>query len=183
MKIYLQPISSNLDIKFLNNLIGKLKMIFPKYHVEILDVLTLDSKLINKIRGQCISDKLLDWLSKNIKVKNDDRLVAIVDADAYTPGTNFIFGHAFLGGNYCAVYLHRLKTTDTNLFFERLLKEIVHELGHTMGLRHCENRFCVMNFSNSIVEVDFKKYKFCNNCLKKLEFKGIKVGNFGILWK
>lgn len=50
------------------------------------------------------------------------------------------------------------------LFKERLIKEALHELGHAFGLPHCDNKRCVMVFSNSIKDVDFKGAKFCEGC-------------------
>jgi archaemetzincin len=41
-----------------------------------------------------------------------------------------------------------------------LLEEAVHELGHIFRLSHCEKRGCVMHFSNSLNDTDFKNYYF-----------------------
>lgn len=43
---------------------------------------------------------------------------------------------------------------------ERLLKEAVHELGHTLGLPHCEDYQCVMSASHAIELVDLKTSRF-----------------------
>ena len=51
---------------------------------------------------------------------------------------------------------------------ERILKETIHELGHTFGLKHCHNN-CVMRFSNSLADTDKKPVKFCASCLKQLK--------------
>jgi archaemetzincin len=82
-----------------------------------------------------------------------------------------------LGGRVAAIYLPRLrqdfyvKKSDTNKLFEqRVIKEAVHELGHAFGLTHCENNKCVMHFSNSLQDTDFKDHKLrerCNKILKR----------------
>ena len=36
------------------------------------------------------------------------------------------------------------------LFQQRIPKEVVHELGHLFKLSHCDKRYCVMHFSNSL---------------------------------
>ena len=54
--------------------------------------------------------------------------------------------------------------TDALLFRERLLKEAVHELGHTLTLSHCEDFECVMAPSHGVEWVDLKTSKFCRSC-------------------
>ena len=78
-----------------------------------------------------------------------------------------------MGGRVAAIYLPRLrqelyvKKLDTNKLFEqRVIKEAIHELSHTFGLSHCEESRCVMHFSNSLQETDFKNYIFCKKCDK-----------------
>jgi len=50
------------------------------------------------------------------------------------------------------------------LLHERLLKEALHELGHTFGLRHCVDYTCVMSSSNGVERIDLKRAEFCPNC-------------------
>lgn len=99
-----------------------------------------------------------------------ERVIGLVDVDAYVLGLNFVFGEALLNGPVAIVYLARLKPefyggpSNYELFIERICKEIVHELGHTIGLRHCANPRCVMHFSNSIIDTDYKSMLFCARC-------------------
>jgi archaemetzincin len=44
--------------------------------------------------------------------------------------------------------------------------EAVHELGHAFGLTHCEKSRCVMHFSNSLQDTDFKHYIFLKDVIK-----------------
>jgi archaemetzincin len=127
-------------------------------------------------RKQWISDKILDWLLRNHNPDSDTKVLAICNFDAYSGDLNFVLGEAHLGGRVAAIYLPRLrhelyvKKSDTNKLFEqRVIKEAVHELGHAFGLRHCENSKCVMHFSNSLQDTDFKDHKFCERCNKILK--------------
>jgi archaemetzincin len=122
-------------------------------------------------RKQWISDRVLDWVLQNNNPSSNTKVLAICDFDAYSDNLNFVFGEAHLGGRIAAIYLTRLreefyvkKSDITRLFEQRVIKESVHELGHVFGLRHCENSKCVMHFSNSLQDTDFKNERFCERC-------------------
>jgi archaemetzincin len=103
-----------------------------------------------------------------------ERVVGLTEVDCYAPGLNFVFGQAMMGGREAFVALPRLRESfyglpeDAILFRERVLKEIVHELGHTWGLSHCANPHCVMHFSNSLHDTDVKGTDFCSRCQARL---------------
>ncbi len=105
----------------------------------------------------------------------EDKAVYILRDDMFAGRLNFVFGLA--AGNACIVSTARLDPRFYGekdmekarvLFKERVVKEVLHELGHTIGLPHCEDRKCVMVFSNSINDVDFKGTEFCKYCAKAL---------------
>jgi archaemetzincin len=127
--------------------------------------------LYDRRRRQWISNRLLDWVLKNNNPDDNTKVLAVCDFDAYSDELNFVFGEAHFGGRVAAIYLSRLKEefyvrkSDTNkLFKQRVIKEAVHELGHVFGLTHCEKSKCVMHFSNSLQDTDFKDHKFCERC-------------------
>ncbi|HHF58837.1 MAG TPA: peptidase, partial [Thermoplasmatales archaeon] len=51
---------------------------------------------------------------------------------------------------------------------ELIRKETIHEVGHILGLGHCEND-CVMRFSNSLQEAIEKSDHLCSVCREKLQ--------------
>lgn len=117
-------------------------------------------------RNQYLADAIL----KSLPLPEDEsRLVGIVDVDIYSGTLNFVFGIAELPGKRALISTYRLGLGNVprGLLIERLTKEIVHELGHTFGLRHCSNRKCVMCFSNSIGDTDYKSARLCRNCLEE----------------
>ncbi|CAD5244355.1 zinc metalloprotease [Thermococcus camini] len=54
------------------------------------------------------------------------------------------------------------------LFKARLLKGVLHEVGHGFGLEHCTNQ-CVMNPPASMEEWDSRVPGYCRTCLLKLK--------------
>ncbi len=130
--------------------------------------------LYNPENSQLKSEDFLRYLRSIDRWASDEKILVIIDDDAFAPGTNFVFGQAELGGRFGAVYLSRLRPEfygereNKPLFLLRALKEANHELGHLLGLRHCSTSNCVMRFSLSIWDVDKKDWKPCDRCLSKL---------------
>ncbi len=106
-------------------------------------------------------------------VHHPNHALGLVDLDLFVPELNFIFGSAQFGGN-AIVALPRLRQSfyslpdDDDLFFQRTVKEVFHELGHVMGLHHCTNH-CVMQFSNSLIDTDNKPANYCPACFLQLQ--------------
>jgi len=138
------------------------------------DSLQLPRRAYNPFRRQYLSTIILRIVASYAIIKGYDKVLGIVDEDAYVDGLNFVFGEAILRGRAAVIYLPRLRQSfyglpeDEELFFERALKESLHELGHTFGLGHCSNSRCVMHFSNSIIDTDRKMADYCSRCLKRL---------------
>jgi archaemetzincin len=108
-----------------------------------------------------------------------DVVLGVIDEDLFVVDLNFIFGLAY--GRRAIISLTRLRQEfyglfpDPDLFRVRAKKEAVHELGHLFGLPHCPDRRCVMHFSNSIAETDFKGWRFCGRCREVLKGSGVQV--------
>lgn len=123
-------------------------------------------------RGQYLADAILAQLVRLSLLA--ERWLGVVDLDLYTPGLNFVFGQARMGGPAAVIALPRLRQgfyglpEDEVLFHQRAVKEAIHELGHTYGLGHCHNLRCVMCFSNSLRDVDRKGRDLCPLCRRKL---------------
>jgi len=118
--------------------------------------------------GQLYADAMLFHLVK-IKPPSAVAILGITPYDIYSDGLNFVFGIASPHHRAAVVSYARLLSEDRNLFISRVRKEITHEMGHVFGLEHCNTPGCVMNFSNSLYEVDLKSENFCERCQRKLE--------------
>jgi archaemetzincin len=102
------------------------------------------------------------------------RLLGVTGHDLYIPILTFVFGEAQMGGPAALVSTHRLHQEfyglppDEILLRERLLKEAVHELGHTLDLRHCDDYRCAMAASHAVEWIDLKELGMCPSCLARL---------------
>ena len=125
-------------------------------------------------RGQYNSTALLAQLVK-VFAGTDEKKIAVVGVDLFIPVLTFVFGEAQLSGIAAVVSSHRLANPfyglprNDEISFQRLEKEIVHELGHTFGLYHCHQFECVMRSSTYVEEIDLKRVNLCSDCMQKLE--------------
>ena len=115
-----------------------------------------------------------------------DKILGVLDVDLFIPILTFVFGEAQLQGIGAVVSTHRLHNRfyglpeNRELTTDRLLKEAVHELGHTFGLIHCLQPRCVMNASTYVENIDQKPAEFCSLCQKNLnKEKGSSLNNKG----
>jgi archaemetzincin len=170
MKIILKPIG-DMDKSLVEELEQKLQQTFGCPVGTVIDNFDLE-KAYDKRQKQYRGIKLLPQLKKD-KAKGD-KVLGIVDVDLYSPGLNFIFGQADIAAGTSVISLIRLRqeyyglAPDESLFRERAVKEAVHELGHTLGLDHCDDAGCVMRFSNALSDTDRKQAAFCGRCRPKL---------------
>jgi archaemetzincin len=134
--------------------------------------LNLD-RAFDAYRGQYNSTALLVQLI-NAFAGTDEKRIAVVGVDLFIPVLTFVFGEAQLGGSAAVVSTHRLANPfyglprDDGLSFQRLEKEVVHELGHTFGLYHCHQFECVMRSSTYVEEIDLKRLALCNECAETI---------------
>jgi archaemetzincin len=150
---------------------------FDGFEIEVIsEEATLPKEAFDEARRQYYANVILrmveDYAQKQSRF---DRILGLVDVDISVPRLNFVFGAAQRLGKAALVSLWRLRpefygrSSTQELVYERSVKESVHELGHTLGLDHCPNPFCVMHFSNDILETDVKKSLFCSQCSDKAE--------------
>ena len=120
-------------------------------------------------REQYYSTVILQQLLK-MHNKENEKVLGLTSLDLFIPILTFVFGEAQLNGKAAVVSSFRLRSEyygikpNEILLKERILKESVHELGHTFGLIHCPNFECVMHSSTYVEEIDLKNVHFCQRC-------------------
>lgn len=129
---------------------------------------------LDSIRGQLYSTAILARLAE-APIPDGDVILGITGADLYVPVLTFVFGEAQYPGRAAIVGAARLREefyglpADEEKFSLRLLKEAVHEYGHTRGLSHCDDWNCVMASSHRVERLDVKSADFCVRCKARLK--------------
>ena len=120
-------------------------------------------------RQQYHSSEILQRMQRYVSAESW-RILGVAAADLYIPILTFVFGEAQMGGPCAVVSANRLRqefyglSADRTILRERLLKEAVHEIGHTLDLTHCDDYRCAMAPSHAVEWIDLKESTLCASC-------------------
>jgi archaemetzincin len=120
-------------------------------------------------RGQYRADRLLADI-KGLARREHEVVLGLTAVDLCLPVLTFVFGCAELAGRAALLSIHRLDPRfdglpdDPGLTLERAEKEVLHELGHVLGLTHCRTRTCVMASAHDTGEIDIEEPSYCLDC-------------------
>jgi archaemetzincin len=143
---------------------------FYGFKCVILKPVKLNSDLLSPSKKRYSADKIL----KNFNGVNRTIVITSVDITTEKNGSKEwgIFGLGYMPGNVCVVSTKRIKKGVSNYTFkDRFEKVILHEIGHNLGLPHCnKNIHCMMNDAKGTSsQVDNEKIWLCDNCKNKLK--------------
>jgi len=165
--LHLLPIG-NVDDALLKTLRPALEEIFL-VRCKILPVRLDPQFAFHGERQQYHSSEILQRM-QSFLTQDSWRILGVVGVDLYIPILTFVFGEAQMGGPCALVSAHRLRQElyglphDPELFRQRVLKEAVHELGHTLNLTHCDDYTCAMAPSHAVEWIDLKESTLCASC-------------------
>ena len=170
-KIFISPIG-NVDLEVIKPVSREIKSIFG-YQTDVLPLLEDVNFALDSARNQYHSTQILEKLA-GLALPQTIKVVAITDVDLFIPILTHVYGEAQLGGKACIISTYRLNEgisptnfTETNCF--RVVKEAIHELGHTFKLRHCPDHTCIMHYCRTVEDVDRKSDQLCRYCSVLLE--------------
>jgi len=148
----------------------RLEFSYPVYIKEShLDL----SEFFDAARRQYNGNKLIKAVD-GITLPGSLKTAGLFSVDLFIPILTYIFGQAFLNGHTAIASIYRLSNErygiepDEKVLLERFTKEVIHELGHTFGLIHCNSPVCVMRSSTYVEDIDQKDKQLCLSCRKLL---------------
>ncbi|MBU3896705.1 MAG: archaemetzincin family Zn-dependent metalloprotease [Nanoarchaeota archaeon] len=171
----------NLNDRVLEVLCAQLEIFFNS-KCRLLRKIEIPPEAHNRFRKQYNAETIMNFIADVPEVKFIDKdipTLIITDEDMYYRGMNFCFGLEDPTKSAFIVSTARLRPEfydeqpNDKKTIERLIKEAIHEIGHSKGLYHCINPKCVMCFSPSVSDIDIKARDFCENCKIRMMTKGI----------
>ena len=124
----------------------------------------------NKDRKQYHSTAILRRLDAVRGRERTNPVLGVVDVDLFVPDQPFVFGEADRDARAALLSVYRLKgtadgrTVPSDRLVHRTRAEAVHEMGHLLGLSHCNDFRCAMFLSHSAADADRKGSGLCAQC-------------------
>jgi archaemetzincin len=127
------------------------------------------SEFYDPTRRQYNGNKLLTEVD-TLYSSDKDITIGLFNVDLFIPILTYIFGQAYLNGRTGIASSYRLSNErygmkqNEKYIVERFKKEVIHELGHALGLIHCHVPDCVMRSSTYVEDIDQKGSELCLKC-------------------
>lgn len=143
------------------------------YRTRVIPLLDDVGFALDTSRHQYHSTPILNELAR-LAPSSALKVLGLTTVDLFIPILTYVYGEAQLAGRACILSTHRLQdglpaTGTQKAFLSRVVKEAIHELGHTFDLRHCRDHRCLMSYCRSEKDVDHKSGELCRYCRVLLE--------------
>jgi archaemetzincin len=170
LMVILQPFEG-LNGSLTNYVYLEIKKIIPL--IKLNKPISFPSGAYYKPRNRYKADSLLSYFDEI--AKDGEVYIGLTSKDISTSKDNIsdwgVMGLSYCPGNACVVSTFRL---DKAKLEEQFFKVAIHELGHTQGLGHCNNKTCLMRDAEGKNCTD-EEIGFCPNCKVYLVGKGWKL--------
>jgi archaemetzincin len=166
--VVLQPIHS-FDTSTLLFLKASIESAYP-VRVKIAQTQPFPQHTYYKPRNRYRADRIIAWLKASCP-DSVRTVVGVTTKDvSSTRNEQYDYGIMGLGyrpGRACVVSSHRPARTASNRrhLQERILKLVLHEMGHNFGLPHCADEQCIMVDAEGKMKLDREK-GLCASCRK-----------------
>jgi archaemetzincin len=169
--ILISPVG-DLNADLIDKVAAEIKRIFG-FTTAVDSVLQDLSFALDQNRNQHHSTMILEQLAANTPSRAI-KVIAIAQVDLFIPILTHVYGEAQLGGTACIVSTFRLNEGRSGInispqYIDRIVKEAIHELGHTFKLRHCPEEACIMHYCRNEEDVDRKSNELCRYCKVMLD--------------
>jgi archaemetzincin len=170
-KIVIVPLGES-EFFELSRLAGHLASVFGSA-VDILSGARTPEEAFSVARNQYFSTVLLHKLEL-LKSSGREKILGLVDDDMYTPNRAWVMGASDRFAGTSVISMYRLRQEyfgyeeEDKVLYRRTCKEAVHQLGHLHGMGACRNPRCAMFASDNMQDIDEKREKFCDNCLRNI---------------
>jgi archaemetzincin len=165
--ILIQPYS-DFNEKLSGQVHKQMMDIYP--NIVIAKTIPLPIGAYYKLRDRYRADSLIKYMSRSIG--QDTIVIGMTTRDISTTKDSIadwgIMGLGYCPGNACVVSTFRLSKTKLS---DQFYKVALHELGHTLGLKHCPDKTCLMRDAEGGNPLD-KEKDFCPSCKSLLKTKG-----------
>ena len=144
---------------------------FYGYNCKVLPTMPITKQMLTKVTQRIDAKKALrtNKTKGNLLILTERDICHYKDKSRPEYG---IFGLGLRPGKTCIISTFRLKRgVGKEKTLERLKKVTLHEIGHNLGLKHCENdKRCMMNDARgTIKQVDYGNVWFCGKCKEQLK--------------
>ncbi|MDD3150655.1 MAG: hypothetical protein PHV68_07450, partial [Candidatus Gastranaerophilales bacterium] len=146
----------------------------------------------NRIIGGFYDSALGQYILPYGSIKSPRKVITLVVTDSDLTGftrfgevKNFLFGRAYPYDNLTIISTYRFRHRSDTVTRSRLVKNVLHELGHLFGLgleiplsddrQHCAHPTCAMRYSADSYELDRVGDNFCPTCMRALAKKSREV--------
>ena len=162
----------DLSTDLIEAIAGEIQRVFG-FSIRIDSILQDLSFALDRNRNQHHSTLILEQLAASAP-ERAVKVIAIAQVDLFIPILTHVYGEAQLGGTACVVSTFRLNEgrSGTNIsqkYIDRIVKEAIHELGHTFNLRHCPEATCIMHYCRNEEDVDRNSDQLCRYCVIMLQ--------------